>query len=64
MKIKVITYKESGKWYDTFEVEFPNHLQVFDKPAISKWLIETERQCNHMDFTYEIDDVSHLYVHP
>lgn len=64
MKATITTFKQSGKWYDTFFTDVPDYLHVFDKHEIEEWLIANVSQCKNMNFIYTIDHVPQLCINP
>jgi len=63
MKATITTFKQSGKWYDTFDVELPIHFKSFETQEIREYLINTKSQCDHMNFTFAIDGLQQLVIH-
>ena len=63
MKTTVTTFKESGKFYDMFEVELPQHLEVWDKPGIAQYLESITNGCDRYNYIFTIDDIPHLVIH-
>lgn len=60
MTITVQTFKESGKWYDTFEDILPTDISIFESQLIVKYLRTRHSQCRNMAFVFTIDGLPRL----
>lgn len=63
MKTTITTFKQSGKWYDTFDVELPDEIEAFNHPTIRAHLFMTDTQCQNHNFIYSIKDLPQLVIH-
>lgn len=62
MKIQIQTFKESGKWYDTFDDELPSRIKAFDNDLIIAYLRDKHKRCIDMAFVYTIEGVPRLVL--
>lgn len=53
-KVTISTYKESGKWYDSFEYE-SDLPDIWNKDAFIEEAIKTHPQCKDMSFTLRVE---------
>lgn len=60
MIITVQTFKESGKWYDTFEDGLPSEIPIFETQLIVEYLKKRHSQCRNMAFVFTIDGIPRL----